>query len=189
MKLSGEFLNRATGPAAIKNTPGYPRCQSRTCSGKRRPTRERWAAARDYIFFSVALMLLRRFAAAVFFRVMLGGSKCCRRRASEMIDSCCTRLVKRLRKPSKLSPSLILISTNSFPGSYLRPHSTHGQSRSHLNRRWPAFQYRYPPRGRSIEFDHNVLCNSPSSEGPCSDAIGARVRGNVVGHLYSFERR
>lgn len=162
MKLSGEFLNRATGPAAIKNTPGYPRCQSRTCSGKRRPTRERWAAARDYIFFSVALMLLRRFAAAVFFRVILGGSKCCRRRASEMIDSCCTRLVKRRRNPSKLSPSLILISTNSFPDSYygrvIIPASATNRGHTRITGALSLSIGRSPAAGQ-CEINNNVLRN------------------------------
>ena len=50
-------------------------------------------------------MLLRRFAAAFFFRNMLGGVKYSLRRAFEMMPSSCTRLLKRLRSPSKLSPS------------------------------------------------------------------------------------
>ncbi|SVA74423.1 uncharacterized protein METZ01_LOCUS127277 [marine metagenome] len=79
----------------------------------------RWFFLRVYMFFKVALTLLRFFAAAVFFRVILGGSKCWRRRASEIIDSCCTRLVKRRRNPSKLSPSLIRSSTKDFPNSLL----------------------------------------------------------------------
>ena len=79
----------------------------------------RWFFLRVYMFFKVALTLLRFFAAAVFFRVILGDSKCWRRRASEIIDSCCTRLVKRRRNPSKLSPSLIRSSTKDFPNSLL----------------------------------------------------------------------
>lgn len=66
----------------------------------------------DYMYLRVAFTLFLCFAAARFFLVTLGDSKCCLRRASEIIDSCCTRLLKRLRNDSKLSPSLILTSTN-----------------------------------------------------------------------------
>ncbi len=119
---SGEFLDRVPKTFCKQKHPGisevpFERRWRVKVVKARGPPAIGGPLARNYIFFRVALMLLRRFAAAVFLRVMLGGSKCCRRRASEMIDSCCTRLVKRRRNPSKLSPSLILISTNSFPDS------------------------------------------------------------------------
>ena len=74
------------------------------------------------MFLRVALWLLRRFAAAFFLRIMLGGSKCWRRLASAITASCCTRLVKRRRNASKLSPSLILSSTKMPPGFYFFQH-------------------------------------------------------------------
>ena len=67
------------------------------------------------MFFKVALRLLRRFDAAFFLRRTFGGSKCWRRRVSDTMPSCCTRFVKRRRKPSKLSPSLIRISKGRTP--------------------------------------------------------------------------
>lgn len=60
----------------------------------------------------VVFRLFRSLAAAFFFLATLGGSKCSRFLYSGIIDSCCTLFVNLLRKPSKLSPSLIFISTN-----------------------------------------------------------------------------
>ena len=58
-----------------------------------------------YMFLRVALMLLRFLAAAFFLRSTLGGVNAIRRLVFEIKPSSCTRLLKRRRSCSKLSPS------------------------------------------------------------------------------------
>jgi hypothetical protein len=55
------------------------------------------------LYFLGGLVLLRFFAASLRLRLILGFSKNSRRRSSESTPSCCTLLLNRLNKLSKLS--------------------------------------------------------------------------------------